>query len=29
MKFSIAKCYVLHVGTKNIRQDYSMEGIKL
>ena len=29
MKFNIAKCKVLHVGNKNIWQDYFMGGIKL
>ena len=29
IKFNIAKCKVLHVGNKNIRQDYFMGGIKL
>ena len=29
MKFNIVKCKVLHVGNKNILQDYFMGGIKL
>lgn len=29
MKFNVAKCKVLHVGNKNIRQEYFMGGLKL
>lgn len=29
MKFNVAKCKVLHVGNKNIRQEYFLGGLKL